>query len=85
MRLIICLFLFLSSVNASEINCKFHSLYRKLTSKTDHEIDEEDFMLIYYEPENEWLWEYPTDALQNDIHVWKEKITIAITKLMILF
>ena len=74
MRLIICLFLFLSSVNASEINCKFHSFISEVNGvKTDHEIDEEDFMLIYYEPENQWLWEYPTDALQNDIHVWKEK------------
>ena len=52
MRLILCLFLFLSSVNASEINCKFHSFISEVNGvKTDHEIDEEDFMLIYYEEE----------------------------------
>ena len=50
MRLIICLFLFLSSVNASEINCKFHSFISEVNGvKTDHEIDEEDHVKYYGE------------------------------------
>ena len=56
------------------MSCKFHSFISEVNGvKTDHEIDEEDFMLIYHEPEKEWLWEYPTDALHDDINVWKEE------------
>ena len=66
MRLIICLifFLFSNYVNSFRVNCKFNSFISEVNGvKTDHEIDEEDFMLIYHEPEKELLWEYPTDAL----------------------
>ena len=72
--LILCfIFLFSNSVDSLELNCKFHSfLYEVNGEKTNHEIDEEDITSIYYEPKNKWLWDYPTDALQDDINVWKE-------------
>ena len=72
--ILVCLFLFSSSINSLELNCKFHSFLSEVNGeKTNHEIDEEDITSIYHEPENQWLWEYPTDALHDDINVWKEK------------
>ena len=70
--ILICLFVSSGSVFSLELNCKFHSfLYEVNGEKTNHEIDEEDITSIYYEPKNQWLWDYPTDALQDDINVWK--------------
>ena len=70
----ICLFLSSGSVYSLELNCKFHSFLSEVNGKkTDHEVDKDDIFSIYHEPENQWLWEYPTDALHDDINVWKEK------------
>ena len=72
--ILVCLFLFSGSINSLELNCKFHSFLSEVNGeKTNHEIDEEDITSIYHEPENQWLWEYPTDALHDDINVWKEE------------
>ena len=71
---LICLFLSWGSVNSLELNCKFHSFLSEVNGKkTNHEIDADDIFSIYHEPENQWLWEYPTDALHDDINVWKEE------------
>ena len=71
---LICLFLSWGSVNSLELNCKFHSFLSEVNGKkTDHEVDKDDIFSIYHEPENQWLWEYPTDALHDDIKVWKEE------------
>ncbi len=72
--ILVCLFLFSGSINSLELNCKFHFFLSEVNGeKTNHEIDEEDITSIYHEPENQWLWEYPTDALHDDINVWKEE------------
>ena len=71
---LVCLFLSSDPVYSLELNCRFHSfLYEVNGEKTNHKIDEEDIISIYYEPKNQWLWDYPTDALQDDINVWKEE------------
>ena len=72
--ILICLFVSSGSVFSLELNCKFHSfLYEVNGEKTNHEIDEEDIISIYYEPKNQWLWDYPINALQDDINVWKKE------------
>ena len=72
--ILVFLFLFSGSINSLELNCKFHSYLSEVNGeKTNHQIDEEDITSIYHEPENQWLWEYPTDALHVDINVWKEE------------
>ena len=78
---LICLFLSWGSVNSLELNCKFHSFLSEVNGKkTNHEIDADDIFSIYHEPENQWLWEYPTDALHDDINVWKEENNYSFNK-----
>ena len=80
----LCLLVYLffsNSVDSLELNCKFHSfLYEVNGEKTNHKIDEEDITSIYYEPKNKWLWDYPTDALHDDINVWKEENNYSFNK-----
>ena len=72
--ILICLFVSSGSVFSLELNCKFHSFFFEVNGeKTNHEIDEEDIISIYYEPKNQWLWDYPINALQDDINVWKKE------------
>ena len=35
---------------------------------------------LFCEPKNQWLWDYPTDALQDDINVWKEENNYSFNK-----
>ena len=72
--MLVCLFFCSGSINSLKLNCEFHSFLADVNGvKTDHEVDEQDIISIYHEPENKWLWDYSSDALQDDINVWKEE------------